>query len=387
MIPGDRVSRYMEEGTGIDPLHGRPSMKTAPCLTVLASFALLASPARAQIEWISGPVAVSDFRKTTLPFAQGRTTTYVLKGPNLDATVKVEGLPAGVVLVNLTTQWMPAQVTMGLQVPATTAPGVKTLTLRKAAGWGQTVGDIIDRIDIIVVRQGTFDMTAPTLSSYFTEAGFRVRGSQLNAAVVLAEGWPQGTTVTVDPSSAGDFAIVRLRFPAPMAEAQGDILFHDKAMPSFCRNRPGDYFYHVTGTTSIRKRLRVLGPNAVKYISFPAGKNYGWGQEITTRLTFVKPVGTGETVFWRIANTDASQPIIAQGLSPVTADPAAQAVQTTPGPGLTSTDIRFRICGCSGMTHTLKLRTWYGSISATGPGYKEESFTVSCPAGGRASCQ
>ena len=210
----------------------------------------------------------------------------------------------------------------GLQVPATTAPGVKTLTLRKAPGWGRTVGDVIDRVDIIVVRQGTFDMTAPTLSSYFTPAGFRVRGSQ-----------------------------------------------------------------HVTGTTSIRKRLKVLGPNAVKYISFPAGKNYGWAQEITTRLTFVKPVGTGETVYWRIANSDASQPIIAQGLLPVTADPAAQTVQTSPSPGVTSTDIRFRICGCSGMTHTLKLRTWYGSTGATGPGYKEESFTVSCPAGGRSSCQ
>ena len=361
-------------------------MKTAPWLAVLASL-LLPSAASAQIEWISGALVVSDFRKTTLPFAQGRTTTYVLKGPNLDATVKVEGLPAGVVLVNLTPQWMPAQVTMGLQVPATTAPGVRTLTLRRAPAWGQTVGAIIDRLDIIVVRQGTFDMTAPTLSSYFTEAGFRVRGSQLNAAVVLAEGWPQGTTVTVAPNSAGDFAIVRLRFPAAMAEAQGDILFHDKAMPSFCRNRPGDYFYHVTGTTSIRKRVRVLGPNAVKYLSFPGGRNYGWAQEITARLTFVKPVGTGETVFWRIANNDPSQPIVAEGLSPVTANPAGQTVQTSPGAGSTSADIKFRVCGCSGMTHTLKLRTWYGSPSATGPGYKEESFTVSCPAGGRTSCQ
>ncbi len=363
-------------------------MKTAPCLTVLASLVLLGSPAGAQIEWISGPVAASDFRKTTLPFAQGRTAEYILKGWNLDATKKVEGLPAGATLVKLVGQFgVPPQVTIGLHLLATTAPGVRTLTLRKAPGWGQTVGDVIDRVDIIVVRQGTFDMTAPTLSSYFTEAGFRVRGSQLNAAVVLAEGWPQGTTVTVDPNSAGDFAIVRLRFPTAMAEASGDILFHDKAMPSFCRNRPGDYFYHVTGTTSIRKRLRVLGPNAVKYISFPMGKNYGWAQEITTRLTFVKPVGTGETVFWRIANTNTSQPILAEGLSPVTADPAAQTVQTSPGAGSMSTDIRFRVCGCSGMTHTLKLRTWYGSTSATGPGFKEESFTVSCPAGGRSSCQ
>ena len=361
-------------------------MKTAPFLAALASLVVLASPARAQIEWISGALVVSDFRKTTLPFAQGRITTYVLKGPNLDATAKVEGLPAGVTLVNLTTQWMPPQVTMGLQVSATATPGVRTLTLRKAPGWGQTVGAIIDRIDIIVVRQGTFDMTAPTLSSYFTEAGFRVRGSQLNAAVVLAEGWPQGTSVSVEPNTAGDFAVVRLRFPSPMAEAQGDILFHDRAMPSLCRNRPGDYFYHVTGTTSIRKRLRVLGPNAVKSIVFPAGKNYGWAQEITARLNFVKPVAAGETVFWRIANTNTSQPITAQGLAPVTADPALQTVQASPAAGAGSMDIRFRICGCSGMTHTLKLRTWYGSSSATGPGYREESFTVSCPAGGRASC-
>jgi hypothetical protein len=363
-------------------------MKTAPCLTVLASLVLLSSPARAQIEWISGPVAVSDFRKTTLPFAQGRTAEYILKGWNLDATKKVEGLPAGATLVKLAGQFgFPPQVTLGLSLLATTAPGVRTLTLRKAPGWGQTVGDIIDRLDIIVVRQGLFDMTAPTLSSYFTEAGFRVRGSQLNAATVLAEGWPQGTTVTVDPNSAGDFAIVRLRFPTQLAEASGDILFHDKAMPGFCRNRPSDYFYHITGSSSIRKRLRVLGPNAVKSIGFIGGRNFGWAQEITARLTFVKPVATGETVFWRIANIDTSQPILAEGLSPVTADPAAQTVQTSPGTGSGSTDIRFRVCGCSGMAHTLKLRTWYGSTSATGPGYKEESFTVSCPAGGRSSCQ
>ena len=53
-------------------------MKTAPFLAALASLVVLASPARAQIEWISGALVVSDFRKTTLPFAQGRITTYVL---------------------------------------------------------------------------------------------------------------------------------------------------------------------------------------------------------------------------------------------------------------------------------------------------------------------
>ena len=362
-------------------------MKTAPCLTVLTSLILLGTPAWAQIEWIKGDLVVSDFRKTTLPFAQGRTTEYVLKGPNLDGTATVEGLGGGVNLVKLVPQWIPAQVTMGLQVTATATPGLRTLTLRKAKAPWQTQGDLIDRLAIYVVRSGSFDMTPPTLSAYFTEAGLRVRGSQLNAAVVLAEGWPAGTTVTVDPSSAGDFAIVRLRFPSPVAEAAGDILFHDKGMPTFCRNRPGTYFYKVTGTTSVRKRLRILGPNAVKTLGFPGGSSYGWAQEITARLSFVQPIRDGgETVYWSIANV-SSEPVIAQGVAPTSYNPAAPFNQATAPAGATGMDLKFRICGCSGTVHTVKVRTWFGSSSAAGPGYKEASFTVSCPAGGKATCQ
>jgi hypothetical protein len=360
-------------------------MKTVP---LLASLALLASPAplRAQIEWIKGDLVVSDFRKTTLPFAQGRATTYVLKGPNLGGTAVVEGLGTGVTLVNLAPQWIPSQVTLGLHVLATATPGLRTVTLRKAKAPWQTVGDLIDRLDIYVVRIGGFDMTAPTPSSYFTEAGFRVRGSQLNAAVVLAEGWPAGTTATVDPSSTGDFAIVRLRFPAPLAEASGDILFHDKGMPTFCRNRPGTYFYKVSGTTSIMKRLRVLGPNAVKTLGFPWGSSYGWAQEVTARLTFVQPIRDGgETVYWSIAAA-TPEPVTAQGVAPTVYSPAVQFNQASAPAGATGMDLKFRICGCSGAVHTVKVRTWFGSTGATGPGYKESSFTVSCPAGGKATC-
>ena len=360
-------------------------MKTVP---VLASLALLASaaPARAQIEWIKGDLVVSDFRKTTLPFVQGSVTEYVLKGPNLDGTALVEGLGSGVNLVKLVPQWIPAQVTMGLQVTSAATPGLRTLTLRKAKAPWQTQGDQIDRLEIYVVRNGSFDLTAPTLSSYFTEVGFRVRGTQLNAANVVAEGWPAGTTATVDPSSAGDFAIVRLRFPATLAEAAGDILFHDKGMPSFCRNRPGTYFYKVSGTTGIRKRVRVLGPNAVKTLGFPLGISYGWAQEITARLTFVQPIRTGgETVYWSLANV-TPEPVVAQGVSPTAYNPSAQYNQAVAPAGATGMDLKFRICGCSGTTHTVKVRTWFGSSGATGPGYKEASFTVGCPAGGRASC-
>ena len=361
-------------------------MKTAPCLTVLASLVLLATPARAQIEWIKGDLVVSDFRKTTLPFVQGRTTEYVLKGPNLNGLATVEGLGGGVNLVKLVPQWIPAQATVGLLVASTATPGLRTLTLRKAKAPWQTVGDLIDRLDIYVVRNGSFDMTPPTLSSYFTEAGLRVRGSLLNAAVVLAEGWPAGTTATVDPSSAGDFAILRLRFPTPVAEAQGDIMFHDKGMPSFCRNRPSTYFYTVAGTTDIRKRLRILGPNAVKTLGFPFGSSYGWAQEVTARLTFVQPIQSGgQAVYWSIANV-TSTPVVAQGVSPTSYSPSAQFNQALAPAGATGMDLKFRICGCSGAVHTVKVRTWFGSSGATGPGYKEATFTVSCPAGGKASC-
>lgn len=362
-------------------------MKTAPCLTVLASLVLLASPARAQIEWIKGDLVVSDFRKTTLPFVQGRTTEYVLKGPNLDHLATVEGLGSGVTLVKLATQWIPAQATVGLVVSSTATPGLRTLTLRKGKAPWQTVGDLIDRLDIYVVRNGSFDMTPPTPSSYFTEVGLRVRGSQLNAAVVLAEGWPAGTTATMDPSTAGDFAILRLRFPSPVAEAQGDILFHDRGMPTFCRNRPGTYFYKVSGTTDIRKRVRVLGPNAVKTIGFPWGTGYGWAQEITARLTFVQPIRDGgETVYWGIANASSSEGLIAQGVAPTSYNPSLQFNGAAAPAGATAMDLKFRICGCSGTTHTVKLRTWFGSSGATGPGYREGTFTVSCPAGGKATC-
>jgi hypothetical protein len=363
-------------------------MHIARCLTALAPLVLLASPARAQIEWIKGDLVTSDFRKTTLPFIQGRVTEYVLKGPNLDGTATIEGLGSGVTLVKLVTQFFPAQATIGLHALATAAPGIRTVTLRKAKAPWQTQGDLIDRLEIQVVRDGTFDTSAPTLSSYFTEAGLRVRGSQLNAASVLAEGWPAGTTVTVEPNTAGDFAIVRLRFPSPVAEAAGDLLFHDKSMPSFCRNRPGTYFYKVTGTTGVRKRLRVLGLNAVKSIGFPMGSSYAWGQEVTVRLTFVQPIRAGgETVYWSLTSNQPKPSVLtAQGVAPTTYNPSLQHNQALAPAGATGMDLKLRVCQCLGGSWTVYVNTWFGSSAAIGPGYKQSSFTVSCPAGGTAGC-
>lgn len=363
-------------------------MWTRVCAPAAAALLLLGSPLQAQIEWISGAVMTSDFRKTVIPFMQGRTTEYVLKGPWLDYAATVDGLGSGVTLSKLQTSWPNARVTLGLVVSSSATPGRRTLTLRKAKGWGQTVGDKIDNLDIYVVRAGTFEAGNPVLSKYFNEVGVRVNGAMLGDAVVLADGWPAGTTATLDASSTGTFAVLRLRFPTLLSQASGDILFHDRGMPTLCHNLAATYYYKVGGTTGIRQRVKVTGRNAIKTISFPYGKAVSWGATTTIRLTFYEPIRPeGETVYWSLSSNQYSPYVLtAQGVSPAIPDAAAQVNQLHLSAGVTSVDLKVKVCKCLGGTWTVTVHTWFGTPDATGPGVQEGSFTVSCPAGGTVGC-
>lgn len=365
-------------------------MRRITCLPVAASVFLLASPAHAQIEWISGAVMTSDFRKTTVPFLQGRTTEYVLKGPWLDHTKTVDGLGSGVTLAKLETGWLDpfrGKATLGLQVSATATPGRRTLTLRKAKGFGQTVGDRIDVLDIYVVRVGTFDARDPTLSNYFNEAGIRVYGAKLGDAVVLTSGWPQGTTATLDASTSGEFAIVRLRFPTLVSQASGDLLFHDSGMPTLCNNLPATYYYKAPSGSS-RDRVKITGRNAIKSITYPTGNSVGSGATMTIRLTFFEPIAAGgAVVYWGLTSNQPKPNVLAaEGVAPTVYNPASLFNALNVPGGVTAVDVKVRVCQCLGGVWSVYVRTAFGSADASGPGLQQSSFTVSCPAGGVASC-
>lgn len=363
-------------------------MKKITYLLAFVAVFLLPSQTQAGIEWISGEVMTSDFRKTMIPFLDGKTTTYVLKGPWVDYVTKVENLGSGMSLTKLQTgtestgtqPWeRTGTLTLALTMSGATA-GKRTLELRNA------LNQLIDSLEIYVVRIGSF--SAPQIwpvQNYFNQATVIVTGQKLGSAALDVAGWPQGTTasfVSPMPPPMDNMAQITLRFPTYLAEASGDIMLYDKGMPSLCKNLLGTYAYKAAGTTSVWKRVTIQGQNAVKSISFPGGPAFGSGQTVTIRLNFYRPIGQqGAVIYWRLSPKEGNA--VAQAISPTSYDPNAQFNQRTANPGATYIDLTIRVCGCLGGVWTVPVGTWFGSTdTASGPGFKTSSFTVSCPAGG-----
>jgi len=360
-------------------------MNRLPCVLAFVSASLLASPARAEIQWIRGEVLTSDFRKTTIPFLQGKITQYELKGPWLDHAKYVDGLGSTIHLEKLETVLFDPKVILRLRVDADAAPGKRTLTLRKAPGF-PTNSEKIDDLTIYIVPAGTFtSVEDPVLPSYFTTARVTLSGTKLRNAAVETSGWPSGTTASIDTSQTTDTKlVVVLNFRERMVEASGDIQVHDKDMPSLCANLPATYYYKASGSTSSRKRVKVTGPNSVKTIFFPSGSSYDWGGTITMRLIFYRPIRPqGDVIYWNLqpsTRSDGHQ--VAQAVSPTTYSTAAQFNSRTANAGTASVDLTVKICSCP-TNGSVTLRTWFGAtnIVPPGPSYLDKSFTVSCPTG------
>jgi hypothetical protein len=353
---------------------------------------LLAMPASADIEWISGAVATSDFKKTVIPFLQGKTTTYELKGEWMDWVDKVEGLGTGMTVNKLEKHFPLKSLTLALSMTPTATPGSKRLTLvtYRQNVLGQWERTVRATLDIYVVRAGSFSQPANVqLSNYFTEATVTLNGTNIGNAGVVPSGWVYGTTAVVS-SSTSTSAVIALRFPTAQAESTGELLLYDKGQPFvFMKNLPGTYAYKISGTTATLARLTIRGPNAIKSITFPTAgrcgtKCYEWGYDATIRLNFIRAVrAEGERVYWSLspsAKEDGHR--LAQGISPTTYDPAAQFNSLNVGSGVTSKDLVVKICSCPTNSSTITVNTWVNSTSSSSaPGYLRNTFTVACPTG------
>lgn len=353
---------------------------------------LLASPALAGVEWVKGAVCPNECRKFEIPFLQGDTEAYTLIGPGVGKVNRVEGLASGMSSTLIGVPWGPLvdndRKVLTLTIAANATPGKRTLKLFEIGKdlFGNPIKNQYDVLDIYVVRAGTF--SAPDIwpmPNYFNETTLIVAGQKFaNAAVELA-GWPQGTYASIVspiPPPNDNVAQIRIRFPTRLAEASGDILLSDRGMPTVCKNLIGTYGYKVTGTNTIRKRVTIQGPNAVKSIGFIDGPAYASGETITIRLTFNRPIGPqGAVIFWRLGPNSGN--VTAQAIAPTPYDPNAEFNQRTVNAGATSVDLRIRVCGCPGGVWSVPVSTWFGSTeNATAPGFKGGSFSVSCPAGG-----
>jgi len=353
---------------------------------------LLALPARAEIEWISGAVATSDFRKTVIPFLQGKTTTYELKGEWLDWVDKVEGLGTGMTVNKLEKHFPLKTLTLALTMTPSATPGSRRLTLvtYRKNFLGQWVRTVRATLDIYVVRAGNFNHPGDIqLSNYFTEATVTLNGTNIGNAGVDAFGWPQGTTAVVS-SSTSTKAVITLRFATAQAQVSGDLRLYDKGQPLiFMRNLPSTYAYKVSGSTGTLARLTIKGLNAIKSITFPTAGScgtrcYEWGNSVPIRLTFFRPVRPeGEQIRWSLSpSTREDGHRIAQGVSPTTYDSAAQFNTRTVSSGVATTDLVVKVCSCPSTSPTITVHTWMSSTNSnSAPGYMTGSFAISCPTG------
>jgi hypothetical protein len=209
-----------------------------------------------------------------------------------------------------------------IAVQSDAAPGVRTVKLHYAV---EVNGP--DTFKIMVLRGGKVtSISTPTPTDYFNDVTVTFNGQHLDNAKayvvpttigtfsVGGSQFPQVTTLTQSnatatvTSSTSTSASVKVHFDGgPFAEAKATIILFDAQLTNqdtclqhrvFC--------YQGTDTSGLAQNgqstFDVVGPNAVRSITFPTGSQVRVGSPITIRITLVKPVhdSQGTTLHWQV---------------------------------------------------------------------------------------
>jgi hypothetical protein len=244
------------------------------------------------------------------PVLQGRTTTVTVEGQFVDLSTGLEVTGSGVTVSGVSAS--SSKKTIRIAVASNAAPGLRTVKLHYLV---EVNGP--DTFKILVLRKGRITaVDAPSHSQFFNEADVILTGENIGNAAVFQANFPGTAKVT---ESTDTRAVVHLQFNnGPLAEATGTLYLHDKAYPP-----EGGYLiaflYSGISDDQGGSKVSILGPNALKSITFPDGSTVAPGGVLTIKVTLLRsvippllrqksiPPQNGATLFWQVVPSTSFQ--------------------------------------------------------------------------------
>jgi hypothetical protein len=262
---------------------------------------LQTAPALADVTSIIGGISCGnpDCQPTgAVPVLQGKRTVLLVDGQDVNFADKNNvdvtggGVSARIIRDHLVSPKFgigTGRAEVELNVSDDAAPGERTVTLNHNGCIGCPRKY---KFKILIVRDGKVtDVDVPSPSQFFQQVDITFTGQRIGNAGASLLGFPGGTTAQVIESQSNESrAVVRLNFSSSRAEANGQIKLFDKACGVRCvvHNEVYDGL-----TNSQATNITVLGPNAVKEITFPDGNSVRVGGLLTIQINLVRPAKTG----------------------------------------------------------------------------------------------
>jgi hypothetical protein len=359
---------------------------------------LQTAPALADVTSIIGGISCGnpDCQPTgAVPVLQGKRTVLLVDGQDVNfadknnVDVTGSGVAARIIrdyLVSPKFGLGTGRAEVELNVSDDAAPGERTVTLNHNGCIGCPRKY---KFKILIVRDGRVtDVDVPSPSQFFQQVDITFTGQRIGNAGVSLLGFPGGTTAQVIESQSNESrAAVRLNFSSSRAEASGQIMLFDKACGVRCVVHNEVY----NGLTNSQvTNISVLGPNAVKEISFPDGNRVRVGGLLTVQINLVRPaksgvitkggvtIQNGEIVHWQLVPSSVFE--AAPGSGTVFSPTGLNQVRIPGGNTLVRLTVRLKEApggcplqqGCSA-----EVQTRMGNINTDQPPFfKTARFTI-----------
>ena len=364
-------------------------------LVLLQSTAVLADVTR-----ISGGLTCNpqqDCSPTSaVPVLQGKTTLLNVDGQDVNfadknnVSVSGSGVSASIVKDHLVSPKYgvgTGRAEVSLNVTLDAAAGERTVTLHhnNCIGCPKTY-----KFKILIIRDGKInDVDVPSPAEFFQQVDVIFHGQRIGNAGVQLTGFSSSTTAAVTGESNETRAVVRLTFASLRAEANGQILLFDKNCTGACLiANPLTYYDGLTNIGSTN--VAIVGPNAVRDITFPNGNIVRVGSLLTFQINLVKParvsskspitIGVpkdGETVHWQMAPSNVFEAVPGSGTT-FTATGLNQ-VRIPGGDTLVRLTVRVRVApgGCPQSGCTADIQTRMGNLNTDQPPFfKSARLTI-----------
>jgi hypothetical protein len=285
------------------------------------------STAWATIEHIFGEdVCLAGCSKdVAYPVRQGQTITMTVQGQYVDLSTGLEVSGSGVTVSSA--GGSSGKKSIRIVVASNAEPGLRTIKLHYLVELNGP-----DTFNMVVLRNGhVTGVEIPSPTQFFTDVNITFTGVNIGNAGLFGNGMrvaPSGYNALNSSAtlieSTDTRAVVHVHFDGdPLAEAAAAIDLFDKSCGPVCVGI-SKFNYNDNSYYSI------LGPNAIKTISFPNGSTVSPGGLLTVKVTLLRPVRSPnilalrtaisplqkeQTLFWQLDPPAAFETALRAGIS------------------------------------------------------------------------
>ena len=364
---------------------------------------LQAAPLLADVTRISGGLTCNNQQDcsptSAVPVLQGKTTILNVDGQDVNFAdknnvgVSGSGVSATIIKDHLVSPKYgvgTGRAEVSLNVSLDAAGGERTVTLHhnNCLGCPKTY-----TFKILIIRDGKInDVGVPSPTAFFQQVDIAFSGQRIGNAGVQIIGFPSSTTAQVVGGESNETrAVVRLNFGSQRAEASGQVLLFDKNCSGTCLiTAPSTFYDGLTNSSSTN--IAIVGPNAVKSITFPEGSSVTVGSLLTFQINLVRPAkggklknqigligGTSGSEFfrWQVAPSNVFEAVPGSGTTFSPTGPNSVVIPA--GDTLVRLTVRVKAApsGCPQSGCSAEIQTRMGNLNSDEPPFfKSARFTI-----------